>query len=185
MGIGLMGAATGLAAAEAEAETAVKPSAEGWIDAHSHIWGRDIERFPLAPGQTLEDLAPPSFTGEELLAQAQPLGVQRGVLIQHSIYHLFDNSYLIEAARQQPERFRVVGMLDDRQPEVAAAMPRLREQHVTGFRITPKLFGRDQWLKSVGMQAMWEEGAKVGQAMCCLTCRKWVRCVAGTPRPQW
>lgn len=166
MGIGLMGVAGGLSAAAAE--TAVMPPTEGWIDAHSHIWGRDVERFPLAPGQTLENLAPPSFTAEELLAQSEPLGVKRVVLIQHSIYHLFDNSYLIDAARQRPERFRVVGMLDDRQPEAAAAMPQLREQHVTGFRITPRLFGRENWLKSAGMQAMWAQGAKVGQAMCCL-----------------
>jgi hypothetical protein len=36
--------------------------AAGLIDAHSHIWTRDVTKFPLADGQTVEDLDPPSFT---------------------------------------------------------------------------------------------------------------------------
>ena len=39
----------------------------GIIDAHSHIWARDIKSYPLAEGMTLDDLKPPSFTTEELL----------------------------------------------------------------------------------------------------------------------
>src|SRR5438067_1728038 len=30
--------------------------ASGWIDAHSHIWTRDVKRFPLAGKQTVADL---------------------------------------------------------------------------------------------------------------------------------
>jgi hypothetical protein len=85
----------------------------GWIDAHSHIWGRNVDRFPLAQGQTLEDLEPASFNDKELLAACQPFGVERVVLIQHHIYHGFDNRYLVDAARRHPDRFRVVGMVDD------------------------------------------------------------------------
>ena len=28
----------------------------GYIDAHSHIWTRDVEKFPLAKGKTVADL---------------------------------------------------------------------------------------------------------------------------------
>ena len=31
-----------------------------WIDAHSHIWPPDVDKFPLAPGQTKKDLNPPA-----------------------------------------------------------------------------------------------------------------------------
>ncbi|MEZ6146382.1 MAG: hypothetical protein R3B91_13415 [Planctomycetaceae bacterium] len=63
------------------------PSDPGYIDAHSHIWTRDIEAYPLANGNTLDDLKPPSFTTEELLELVRPHGVTRIVLIQHRPYH--------------------------------------------------------------------------------------------------
>ncbi|MCA9109870.1 MAG: amidohydrolase, partial [Planctomycetaceae bacterium] len=64
-----------------------QPSFDGHIDAHSHIWTRDIEAYPLANGNTLDDLKPPSFTTEELLELVRPHGVTRIVLIQHRPYH--------------------------------------------------------------------------------------------------
>jgi predicted TIM-barrel fold metal-dependent hydrolase len=161
--------AMGAAAAGAIALPAMAAeSAPPWIDAHSHIWGRDVEKFPLTTGKTVADLDPPSFTAEELLATCEPLGVQQVVLIQHSVYHLFDNQYLVHEANRMPERFRVVGMLDDTQPDTDKKMKELADQHVTGFRITPFIFGRDKWLTSDGMKAMWQTGAETGQNMCCL-----------------
>ena len=88
----------------------------GYIDAHSHIWTRDVDAFPLAKGKTVADLAPPSFTDEELLKVARPAGVDRVVLIAHGIYYGFDNAYLIAAAKRRPETFRVVAMIDDARP---------------------------------------------------------------------
>ena len=85
-----------------------------WIDAHSHIWPPETDKFPLAPGQTKADLKPPSFTDDELMAIARPEGVGRVVLIQHSVYHLFDNSYLIDAVRRHPKLFRVQGRSEER-----------------------------------------------------------------------
>src|SRR5687768_5671131 len=75
----------------------------GWIDAHSHIWPPETDKYPLAVGQKKEDLSPPSFTDDELMAVAEPEGVKRVVLIQHSIYHLFDNSYLVDAVKRHPQ----------------------------------------------------------------------------------
>ncbi len=73
-----------------------------WIDAHSHIWTRNVQKFPLAEGATLDDLQPPSFTAEELLDVAHRHGVGRVVLIQHHTFHGWDNSYLVDAARHYP-----------------------------------------------------------------------------------
>lgn len=141
-----------------------------WIDAHSHIWPPETDRFPLAAGLTKKDLRPPSFTDEELMAVARPEGVGRVVLIQHSGYHLFDNSYLIDAVRRHPARFRFVGMVDDRKPQAGAAMKRLLAQGATGFRITPfiRKDHAEQWLDSPGMHDMWKTGAETRQALCCL-----------------
>lgn len=141
-----------------------------WIDAHSHIWPPETDRFPLAAGLTKKDLRPPSFTDDELMAVARPEGVGRVVLIQHSVYHLFDNSYLIDAVRRHRDRFRFVGMVDDRKPGAGASMKQLLTQGATGFRITPfiRKDQPEQWLDSPGMHEMWKTGGETRQAMCCL-----------------
>jgi predicted TIM-barrel fold metal-dependent hydrolase len=142
-----------------------------WIDAHSHLWPAETDKFPLAPGQAKKDLDPPSFTDEELMKLARPEGVGRVVLIQHSVYHLWDNSYLIDAVRRHPKTFRVQGMVDDRKPDPGAAMKKLLPLGVTGFRITPFVRKKEEqpkWLETPGMAEMWRTGAKTRQAMCLL-----------------
>jgi predicted TIM-barrel fold metal-dependent hydrolase len=96
-----------------------------WIDAHSHIWPPEVDKFPLAMGQTKKNLDPPSFTDDELMKLARPKGVGRVVLIQHSIYHLWDNSYLLDAVKRHPKMFRVQGMVDDHKADPGAAMKKL------------------------------------------------------------
>jgi predicted TIM-barrel fold metal-dependent hydrolase len=161
-------------AALGAAMTQTAPTADEtlpWVDAHSHIWPPDVDQFPLAPGKTRKDLDPPSFTDDELMALARPEGVGRVVLIQHSVYHLWDNSYLLDAVRRHPKAFRVQGMVDDHQPNPGAAMKKLLPQGVTGFRITPFVRDRDEqprWLDTPGMAEMWATGARTGQAMCLL-----------------
>ena len=150
--------------------TAAEQKKGGWIDAHSHIWPGEVDKYPLAAGQTKADLKPASFTDDELMKVASPEGVERVVLIQHSGYHLFDNSYLIDAVKRHPKRFRIVGMVDDHKPHASEAMKGLLKQGVTGFRITPfiRKDHPEKWLDSAGMQEMWKTGAETRQAMCCL-----------------
>lgn len=140
----------------------------GFIDAHSHIWTRDVTSYPLANGQTVDDLDPPSFTAEELLKTAMEEGVARVVLIAHNRYYRWDNSYMTDSAKKYPGWFRVVGMVDDSKPNPDARMRELLKKRVTGFRITPRIRGRDKWLKTDGMQAMWKCAAETRQPMCCL-----------------
>ena len=140
----------------------------GFIDAHSHIWTRDVARFPLANGNTVDDLKPPSFTAEELMKVCHPHGVDRVVLIQHHIYHGWDNSYLIDAAKRYPDTFRVVGMVDDLSDKPDQQMRALLNQRVTAFRITSLIRGKGKWLTGPGMTAMWKCAAQTRQAMCCL-----------------
>jgi predicted TIM-barrel fold metal-dependent hydrolase len=142
-----------------------------YIDAHSHIWPPETDKFPLAPGLTKQDLKPASFTDDELMAVARPEGVGRVVLIQHSIYHLFDNSYLIDAVRRHPKRFRIQGMVDDHAANPGEAMKKFLKQGVTGFRITPFIRKKEEqpkWLDTPGMHEMWKTGASTRQAMCLL-----------------
>lgn len=155
-----------------------------YIDAHSHVWSPDVGRWPLAKGQTRADLKPLSFTPEELLALAEPEGVGRVVLIQHSGYHLWDNSYLIDCAARAGEwrdpaaakhgqdaratrKFSIVGMIDDRTERPGEKLRELLPKGVRGLRITPRIHG-EKWLEGPGMEALWKTGGQTGQAMCCL-----------------
>jgi len=139
-----------------------------WIDAHSHIWTRDLKNYPLANGKTVDDLDPPSFTTEELLKVAHQNGVGKVVLIAHNQFYRWDNSYMIDAAKQHPHAFRIVGMVDNMAPHPDLAMKKLLSQKVNGFRITPSVYGRDKWLDNPGMHAMWKMAAQTRQNMCCL-----------------
>ncbi len=138
-----------------------------YIDAHSHVWSPDVARWPLIAGQTAADLKPPSFTPEELFALAEPEKVGRVVLIQHTTYHGFDNTYLIDCAKQFPGRFSIVGMIDDRLPDAGVKLRALLPEGVRGLRITPRTRG-EQWLEGPGMDSLWKTAAETGQNMCCL-----------------
>jgi hypothetical protein len=59
---------------------------DGYIDAHSHLWTSDTQRFPLGKWITPDKMDPASFTAEQLLAIAEPCGVDRAVIIQHAPY---------------------------------------------------------------------------------------------------
>lgn len=138
----------------------------GDIDAHSHIWTRDVAQYPLAKGQTLDDLAPSSFTTEELLTLANSLGVGRVVLIQHKPYHGLDNSYITDSIAKYPGVFSAVACIDAEGRHPDADMVRLKGQGVRGFRILPSEGGASRWRDSHGMRTMWDTAAKENLAMC-------------------
>lgn len=159
------GAATLAAATLAQPVIGADSPDQGFIDAHSHIWTPDLERYPLAAGFEKPDMQPASFTPEELLAQARPCGVSRVVLIQMS-YYRFDNRYMLDAIRVQPETFRGVAVIDHHAAGAAETMRTLKGRGVRGFRINPGKEPVEAWLFSDAMSAMWTVGASERLAMC-------------------
>ncbi len=139
---------------------------EGWIDAHSHIWTRDVAQYPLAGKQTVDDLQPGSFTAEELLDLAGKNGVGRVVLIQHKPYHGLDNSYITHSIAKFPGKFSGVACIEADQPQPEKDMDKLFQLGMRGFRIRPSEGGKELWKDSAGMCAMWAHAAKQGSAIC-------------------
>lgn len=152
-----MSAATSVLAAEPQAS---------WIDSHSHIWTRDLAKYPLAGKQTLDDLKPASFTAEELLDLAGRNGVGRVVLIQHKPYHGLDNSYITDSIAKYPGRFSGVACIEAEKPQPEPEMDRLFKLGMRGFRIRPGEGGADLWKDSPGMNAMWHHASQQGSAIC-------------------
>lgn len=134
------------------------------IDAHVHVWTPDVQAYPLAPGYTVADMKPASFTPEQLMEHAAPCGVKRVVLIQMSFYG-FDNRYMLDVIGRQPDIYRGVAVID----ETANPRQKMRElstHGVRGFRIQPGKRDPADWLRGTGMKEMWSAGADQGLAMC-------------------
>ncbi|MGD9721120.1 MAG: amidohydrolase [Pirellulales bacterium] len=137
------------------------------IDAHSHVWTPDVQRYPLAASFKVADMLPPSFTPEQLLAQANPCGVARVVLIQMS-YYRFDNRYMLDCMHATPGTFSGVAVIDHQAQGVRDTMRELKRQGVRGFRIHPGTEAVEPWLASDAMAALWHQGANENLAMCAL-----------------
>jgi L-fuconolactonase len=172
-----LAAAGPMAHSTAPAAAADEPApalGKGFVDCHAHVWEADDKVFPLAAGRTVADLKPPSFTPKELMALAEPVGVDRVVLIQHTLFHGLDNRYIVEVIRGNPGRFAGVAVVDDRSPNPGAQMLKLKAAGVRGLRIITRDWhaadGRKrapgEWLAGEGMAEMWTTAADAGMAIC-------------------
>lgn len=159
------GSLAGAALAACGAAPATAPA--GFIDAHVHVWTPDVDGYPLAPGSTPRDMAPPSFTDAELLSICRPLGVGRVVLIQMSFYG-FDNSYMLDCMERHPGVFGGVAIVDHDAADLAATMRRLAGRGIRGFRLYASRARAEAWHESPGLERMWSLGADDGLAMCLL-----------------
>lgn len=160
-------AASSLALAASPLQAAQANPNAGYIDAHVHVWTPDTKKYPISPDFTVKDMAPPSFTPEELFAHSRPAGVSRIVLIQMSFYK-YDNSYMLDAMKQYPDVFGGVAIVDENASDTPKKMQKLRDEGVLGFRLYTDKAKAESWAGSAGMKAMWSTAAETGQAMCLL-----------------
>jgi predicted TIM-barrel fold metal-dependent hydrolase len=158
--------ALGVLGMTAAASVLAADSKATWVDSHSHIWTRDLAKYPLAGQQTVADLKPASFTAEELLELAGKHGVGRVVLIQHKPYHGLDNSYITDSIAKFPGKFSGVACIEAEKPQPEADMDKLFRLGMRGFRIRPGEGRTALWKDSVGMCAMWAHAAKQGSSIC-------------------
>lgn len=145
--------------------TTTKPTTNGYVDAHVHVWTDDLKRYPLAKGWSKEQMNPRRFTPETLLDHAQAVDVRRIVLIQ-MIFYGSDNSYMLDCIRQYPGVFAGIAQIDERGNDPGGEMRRLKPLGVRGIRVFPPRRGATDWLDGKGMQAMWTTGAEEGIALC-------------------
>ena len=154
-------ATTGLASCS----TLHLPGSPRYIDAHSHLWTQDTERYPLASGFTKADMKPASFTPDELFHHSKPEGVDRVVAIQMS-YYRFDNRYMLDMIARHPGVFRGVAIVDESRADVSQQMKSLAPKGVRGFRVTRGDEPLVPWISSRGMARMWATAGDEGLAIC-------------------
>ena len=133
-----------------------------YIDAHVHVWTDDLNAYPLAESYTKSDMQPEIFYPEDILAHAQPSGVNRIVLIQMS-YYGFDNSYMLDVMEKRPDVFSGIAIVDWNGARPDEDMRRLAARGVRGFR----LYVRDERaLDGAGIERMFAAGARHNLAVC-------------------
>lgn len=93
------------------------------FDAQVHVW-RGVQ-----PG--VKPHRPHPFTGSELLAEMRAANVDRAVLVPPSWAHADGNAVALDAARDHPDRFRVMARLD---PPFASTTPLIDLLGQRGFR---------------------------------------------------
>lgn len=97
------------------------------IDTHAHVFERGL---PLANARRYapsHDATLPAY-----LAQLDAHGVSHGVLIQPSFLGV-DNSYLLAALKQAPQRLRGVAVIDPAAPE--ALLAQMHTEGIVGIRL--------------------------------------------------
>jgi predicted TIM-barrel fold metal-dependent hydrolase len=148
-----------------ETKQSAQVSKHDYIDAHVHVWTSDFKRYPLAAGFSPNQMLPPSFTPEELLALARAVSVQRIVLIQ-MVFYAYDNSYMLDCMQKYPGVFSGIALVDEHGENPPAEMRRLKSLGARGVRIVPPKRGANDWLDGAGMKAMWTAAAEEELAMC-------------------
>ncbi len=141
--------------------------ATDWIDAHVHVWTPDTQKYPIASSFQVADMAPASFTPEELFAFCRPEGVTKIVLIQMNFYG-FDNQYMLDCLEKHPGVFAGVAVIDETKSDVVTTMKKMDQKGVRGFRIYADRQKANGWKDSVGIKQMWSHAADSGQSMCLL-----------------
>ncbi len=149
------------------------PSLTDIVDAHVHVWTRDVDRYPLAAGFTLEDFIVPSFTTEELAEHGRGSGVTRFNLVQMTWYGL-DHSYIADAIAADPAHFVGTGIVPAI-TDVALAAPEramraLAEQGMYAFRLRGRALeplpgGSGRWMDQSSYTEMFAAGARHNLAL--------------------
>src|SRR5712672_2508199 len=109
------------------------------VDAQVHLWKAETPDWKWVPG--LQPQLPEPFTIERLVPMMDEAGVDRAVIVPPS-WPGDRNDYALEAVKRYPNRFRVMGRIALEKPELAALLPKWKEQPgMLGIRLT---FQRDQ-----------------------------------------
>lgn len=101
------------------------------IDAQVHVWPPHRPDRPLAPdGQNV-----PAYTREHLLAEMDAAGVDGAILVP-PVLELNRNDYALEAARDYPGRFAVMGRIPIVKPDPDRLADWLQQPGMLGVRLS-------------------------------------------------
>ena len=136
------------------------------VDVHAHVIAPDQTRYPFsAVDGNLSDTIARRMDTEALLAAMDEAGVERALLVQFAHVHGWDNSYVVDSARQYPGRVAAVCGIDTLAPDAADRLAYwVRDRGAAGVRlVAADRQGGMGWLQ---VPAVWEQAARLGVPVC-------------------
>ena len=140
------------------------------IDTHTHIYSPDEKYYPpaqqlLAQGWTGKPMITPKrppgkASIEALREETRSNGVRAACIIQTSTFYRFDNRYICDTARSNPDWVAGVSTLDPDYPYSASTLS--HDSKVYGLRGLRSIAGSDGTLDSPNVRALWKTAADLG-----------------------
>lgn len=140
------------------------------FDAHAHLISADRVKYPPNPlrGQLSPGEYDDPMTAEKLLALMDANDVSCACAVQRAHVYGYNNSYILDASRGHPERFRAVVVLNASDPETPATLKARFAEGAAGVRFVAPSFphGSLDWLESQEANASWRAAADLGVPVC-------------------
>ncbi len=133
------------------------------IDTHTHVVADDLQKYPLSPGYRADWYTEIPISAERLLELMGEAGVDRAVLVQGFGPYGFVNDYAADAARERPERFSSVCVVDYDDDPVTRLTYWVKERGVRGIRMMPPRGGGNaEWLDDRSRDPLWHCAIELG-----------------------
>jgi L-fuconolactonase len=140
------------------------------IDTHTHIYSPDERFYPPA-----QDLLTQGWTGkpmktpkrppgrasiEALREETRSNGVRAACIIQASTFYRFDNRYICDSARSNPDWTAGVSTMDPDDPYSSSTLS--HDTKVYGLRGLRSIAGTEGTLDAPNIKALWKTAADTG-----------------------
>ncbi|MES2626726.1 MAG: amidohydrolase family protein [Pseudomonadota bacterium] len=143
-------------------------------DTHAHFYTNDVSRYPLntsgarngADTMIAKAMANP-MTPDAVFKLWDDAGVELGCGVQYNSTYGTDNSYLLDVAKQHPDRIMPVVILSPIAPETPQTLIRMaKENQISGVRFTgsPNAEGEYVFL-SAAAEGAWQAANELGLAV--------------------
>ena len=134
------------------------------VDSQVHVWGRDTPERPWpksgAQGRTAHAQREQPWDHDELLSHMDRAGVARAIIVPPS-WEGDRNDLALEAARQHPDRFAVMGRITMEDPASRERVATWRNQPgMLGIRLI--LSESAPWFNGLAGHWLWAEAERAG-----------------------
>jgi len=114
------------------------------FDAHGHFYTNDTARYPFnargsryGPEVMIAKAMAYPMTPEVVFREWDLAGIEMGLGVQYNSTYAFDNGYLLDIAKQYPDRILPVVILSPTDPKTPATLERMaKEDRIVGVRFT-------------------------------------------------
>lgn len=107
------------------------------IDIHPHVISDDDDKYPRAPlfGKQSDWSKERPVTVADLIAAMDEAGVDKAAVVQSSTCYGYDNSYVVDAVGQYPDRLTAVGSVDLLEPQAPDVIRQWVDRGLSGLRL--------------------------------------------------